>query len=85
LFTFGKSIEKGDNMKKMKHIFIEVKIKIDDSKYGTDAIVEAVQAYEGDEIDHKYGGTGWYKTSCSDDSTVYIKRVELTKKRRRTL
>ena len=72
-------------MKKMQHIFIEVKIKIDDSKHGTDAIVEAVQAYEGDEIDHKYGGSGWYKTSCSDDATVYIKRVELTKKRRRTL
>ena len=57
-------------MKKMKHIFVEIKIKVDDSKHGTDAIVEAVQAYEGDEIDHKYGGTGWYKTSCSDNSNI---------------
>ena len=73
-------------MKKMKHIFVEVKIKIVESKYGTDAVIDAVQAYEGDELDHKFGGDGGrYKTSCNDDATVYQKKVELTKKRRRTL
>jgi len=73
-------------MKKMKHIFIEIKAKIDNSKHGQDVLIEAVQAYEGDEGDHHYfGDGGWYKTSCSDDSTVYQKKVELTKKRRRTL
>ena len=73
-------------MKKMKHIFIEVKIKMVESKYGTDAVIDAIQAYEGDEGDHQYfGDGGWYKTSCNDDATVYQKKVELTKKRRRTL
>ena len=73
-------------MKKMQNIFVEVKIKMVESKYGTDAVIDAVQAYEGDELDHKFGGDGgWYKTSCNDDATVYQKKVELTKKRRRTL
>ena len=70
----------------MKHIFIEIKAKIEESKYGQDVLIEAVQAYEGDELDHKFGGNGgWYKTSCSDNATIYQKKVELTKKRRRTL
>ena len=70
----------------MKHIFIEIKAKIEESKYGQDVLIEAVQAYEGDELDHKFGGDGgWYKTSCSDNATIYQKKVELTKKRRRTL
>ena len=65
---------------------VEVKIKIVESKYGTDAVIDAIQAYEGDELDHKFGGNGgWYKTSCNDDATVYQKKVELTKNRRRTL
>ena len=73
-------------MKKMQYIFVEVKIKIDDSKYGQEAVIDAIQAYEGDELDHKFNsGTGWYRTSTRENSKVYMKKVELTKKRRRTL
>jgi hypothetical protein len=37
-------------------IFVEIKLRIGESKYGDEAEAVSVQAYKGDELDRKFGG-----------------------------
>jgi hypothetical protein len=46
----------GDNMED-NEIFVEVKMRIDESKYGQEPEILSIQAYHGDESDRKFGGS----------------------------
>jgi hypothetical protein len=61
-------------------IFVEVKMRIDESKYGDEAEVISIQAYEGDELDRKFGG--FSRQSSLDGKTILVTYpVKVTKLR----
>jgi hypothetical protein len=69
----------GDNMEKGE-VFIEVKMRIDKSKYRDEPEVISIQAYEGDEMDRKYGG--FSKQSSLDGEIILVTYpIKLTKLR----
>jgi hypothetical protein len=69
----------GGNMDK-DQVFVEVKMRIDDSKYGQEPEVVSIQAYEGDELDRKFGG--YSRESSLDGKTILVTYpVKLTKLR----
>ena len=51
-------------------VFVEVKMRIDESKYGDEAEVISIQAYEGDELDRKFGG--FSRQSSLDGKTILV-------------
>jgi len=61
-------------------VFVEVKMRIDESKYGDEAEVISIQAYEGDELDRKFGG--FSRQSSLDGKTILVTYpVKVTKLR----
>ena len=55
---------------KKDEIFMEVKMRIGESKYGDEAEVVSIQAYEGDELDRKFGG--FSRQSSLDGKTILV-------------
>jgi|TARA_B110000196_G_C20956592_1_gene571892 hypothetical protein len=51
-------------------VFMEVKMRIGESKYGDEAEVVSIQAYEGDELDRKFGG--FSRQSSLDGKTILV-------------
>ena len=51
-------------------VFMEVKMRIGESKYGDEAEVVLIQAYEGDELDRKFGG--FSRQSSLDGKTILV-------------
>ena len=49
---------------------MEVKMRIGESKYGDEAEVVSIQAYEGDELDRKFGG--FSRQSSLDGKTILV-------------
>ena len=69
----------GENMDK-DYIFVESKLRIDDSKYGSSPEVLSQQAYWGDESDRKFGG--FSQQSSLDGRTILVTfPIKLTKLR----
>jgi hypothetical protein len=55
-------------------------MRIDESKYGDEAEVISIQAYEGDELDRKFGG--FSRQSSLDGKTILVTYpVKVTKLR----
>ncbi len=65
-------------------VFVEVKMRIDESKYGQEPEVVSIQIYEGDELDRKFGG--YSRESSLDGKTILITQIiKITKKRNKKL
>ena len=63
-----------------EEVFVEIKMRIDESKYGDEPEVISVQVYHGDELDRKYGG--FSRESTLDGKTILVTYpVKVTKKR----
>ena len=65
-------------------VFLEVKLGIDDSKYGQEPEVLSYQVYEGDELDRKYGGYS-KESSLNGDVILVTYPVKITKLRNKKL
>ena len=61
-------------------IFIETKLRIDDSKYGQEPEVLSQQAYWGDELDRKFGGYS-RESNLAGDVILVTYPVKITKLR----
>ena len=61
-------------------VFVEVKMRIDESKYGSEPEVVSIQVYHGDELDRKFGG--YSRESSLDGKTILVTYpVKVTKLR----
>ena len=61
-------------------VFVETKLRIDDSKYGSSPEILSQQAYWGDEWDRKFGG--FSQQSSLDGKTILVTyTIKLTKLR----
>ena len=61
-------------------VFVEVKMRIDNSKYGQEPEVISIQSYHGDELDRKFGG--YSRQSSLDGETILVTYpVKVTKLR----
>ena len=79
MFISGHHNQTGDHMDK-DEIFVEIKLRIGESKYGDEAEAVSVQAYEGDELDRKFGG--FSQQSSLDGKTILVTYpIKLTKLR----
>ena len=61
-------------------IFVEIKMRIGESKYGDEAEVVSIQSYHGDELERKFGG--FSRQSSLDGKTILVTYpVKVTKLR----
>jgi hypothetical protein len=63
------------------HLLLDIKVRISESKYGSEPEVVAVQLYQPDDLDQKFGESGFVR--CGDNLEDYIitKAVKIKKKK----